>query len=105
MSEKLQEINTYFGNDLGNRIETGPVQFGEDWPGVFIRGDNAMGFAAALRMHIMLVEKFKSDGSPLTLSVMRSLLTLLESCNVRNLQKEDSAQEPCSAVVDSDVQT
>jgi hypothetical protein len=23
------------------RVETGPVQFGEDWPGIFIRGDNA----------------------------------------------------------------
>lgn len=23
------------------RVETGPVQFGEDWPGVFFRGDNA----------------------------------------------------------------
>lgn len=24
-----------------DRVETGPVQFGEDWPGVFIRGDDA----------------------------------------------------------------
>jgi hypothetical protein len=23
------------------RVETGPVQFGDDWPGLFIRGDNA----------------------------------------------------------------
>ena len=30
------------------RIETGPVQFGNDWPGLFIRGDNAF----ALAMHI-----------------------------------------------------
>lgn len=22
------------------RVETGPVQFGDDWPGYFIRGDN-----------------------------------------------------------------
>ena len=26
------------------RMESGPVQFGEDdWPGVFLRGDNALG--------------------------------------------------------------
>jgi hypothetical protein len=31
------------------RVETGPTQFGEDWPGVFIRGDNAMHFAMHLR--------------------------------------------------------
>lgn len=28
------------------RANTGVVQFGNDWPGVFIRGDEAMGFAA-----------------------------------------------------------
>ena len=25
----------------GGRVETGPVQFGDDWPGLFVRGDNA----------------------------------------------------------------
>lgn len=30
------------------RVETGPVQFGDDWPGVFIRGDNAGCYAHAL---------------------------------------------------------
>lgn len=24
------------------RVETGAVQFGSDWPGIFIRGDNAI---------------------------------------------------------------
>ena len=31
------------------RVETGPIQFGDDWPGLFIRGDNALGFALALK--------------------------------------------------------
>jgi hypothetical protein len=26
------------------RAETGPMKFGDDWPGVFIRGDNAFFF-------------------------------------------------------------
>lgn len=30
------------------RVETGPVQFGEDWPGVFIRGDGAAWYAMML---------------------------------------------------------
>ena len=34
---------------MSNRPETGPMQFGEDWPGVFIRGDNAMAYALNLR--------------------------------------------------------
>lgn len=32
------------------RVETGPVQFGQDWPGVFIRGDNAACYAMNLRL-------------------------------------------------------
>jgi hypothetical protein len=31
------------------RVETGPVQFGDDWPGVFIRGDNAGYYAMHLK--------------------------------------------------------
>jgi len=30
------------------RAETGVMQFGDDWPGVFIRGDNAKMFVIAL---------------------------------------------------------
>lgn len=33
----------------GGRVETGAVQFGDDWPGVFIRGDNAFRYAMALQ--------------------------------------------------------
>lgn len=32
----------------GKRVESGPVQFGEDWPGVFFRGDNAAMIASTL---------------------------------------------------------
>lgn len=28
--------------ELPKRIETGPVQFGNDWPGIFIRGDDLL---------------------------------------------------------------
>lgn len=31
------------------RVENGPVQFGDDWPGVFIRGDSAGYYAMTLR--------------------------------------------------------
>ena len=30
------------------RVETGPTRFGEDWPGLFIRGDEALGYAMQL---------------------------------------------------------
>lgn len=31
------------------RVPTGALQFGNDWPGVFIRGDDALSYAFALR--------------------------------------------------------
>jgi hypothetical protein len=31
------------------RVETGAVQFGDDWPGLFIRGDNAHSLLMAVR--------------------------------------------------------
>lgn len=31
------------------RVETGPVQFGDDWPGIFVRGDNAFAYSMALQ--------------------------------------------------------
>jgi hypothetical protein len=30
------------------RVETGPIQFGEDWPGFFLRGDNAFALRLAI---------------------------------------------------------
>ena len=33
---------------MTERAETGPVRFGDDWPGVFFRGDDAYGYAVAI---------------------------------------------------------
>jgi hypothetical protein len=35
------------------QVRTGPVRFGEDWPGIFIRGDEAL--ALAHRLELVLV--------------------------------------------------
>jgi hypothetical protein len=31
------------------RVETGAVEFGEDWPGLFIRGDNCIAYLMCLQ--------------------------------------------------------
>jgi hypothetical protein len=31
------------------RVETGAIQFGEDWPGLFIRGNNAIALKLSIR--------------------------------------------------------
>lgn len=57
------------------RVETGPVRFGDDWCGLFIRGDNAMGFAMAL-------QRLRVEHTPdvLTIQEVEYLVELLESC-------------------------
>jgi len=36
------------------RVETGAIRFGNDWSGVFIRGDDARRWEAALRVAVMV---------------------------------------------------
>lgn len=55
------------------RIETGIVQFGDDWPGVFIRGDNAAYYS-------MVLDRLMSGyADPLTIGVLAGLNELLKS--------------------------
>lgn len=66
--------------DLTDRIETGAVQFGDDWPGVFIRGDDALHYAAIMRAMVnadMLGPQLLAHGS-----IFGRLLELFESCRV-----------------------
>ena len=60
------------------RVETGVVQFGEDWPGVFIRGDTAFLYGGALKKQL--------QGATLNLSTLAlwELLQLLEGSKVQD---------------------
>jgi hypothetical protein len=64
--------------DLENRVETGPVQFNDDWPGVFIRGDNAAYYAFMLES--LMLDKHGEQAQ--SLAVMNNLLRLLRECRV-----------------------
>lgn len=62
------------------RVETGPVQFGDDWPGVFIRGDNAFGYMLSLKS---LLEGVKNcERNYLAEAQLEDLATLLRECIV-----------------------
>lgn len=60
----------------GARVETGPTQFGDDWPGVFIRGDVAAYLATAVRLALT------GHGDLLNDSTLQRLAAILESCRV-----------------------
>lgn len=57
------------------RVETGRYQFGDDWPGVFIRGDEALNFAGKLRAFSRLSVAAQRI-------VLAELIDLLGSCEV-----------------------
>lgn len=59
------------------RVESGSVQFGDDWPGVFIRGDNALYYALNLRSALPQIT------DPLTVLQLDGLARLLESADAR----------------------
>jgi len=59
----------------GERIETGVVQFGEDWPGIFIRGDQAIGMSELLKVIAARVPASEAD-------LLKRISDLLGSCRV-----------------------
>jgi hypothetical protein len=65
------------------RVETGRMEFSDDWPGVFIRGDDALSFALSLRTLLHEAEKRGSDlhaNEVTALFRISELAALLESC-------------------------
>lgn len=55
------------------RVETGVIQFGDDWPSVHIRGDNAAYYSMALD------SLMAGNVDPMTVGVLAGLNELLKS--------------------------
>lgn len=73
------------------RPETGVMQFEDDWPGVFIRGDNAI----AIALHLGAVLRCIDAGLAVPavyLARIKSLLALLDSCDARNKPQAQRAR-------------
>lgn len=54
---ELRKIRTTDRNDIPapRRVETGPVQFNDDWPGLFIRGDDCRRMLFGMRTLLNLL--------------------------------------------------
>lgn len=61
-----------------SRIETGAVQFGDDWPGLFIRGDNAFHLMLCVRRLAHLLEDHPNAEVVLNLGQVRSYTDSIE---------------------------
>lgn len=64
---------------MAERVETGPIQFGNDWPGTFIRGDHAAHYAMYLQQ---LLDGRMSQADVIGTAVLRGLLSDLQSSRV-----------------------
>lgn len=62
----------------GPRVETGAIQIGDDWPGLFVRGDDCFGYALHLEQ---VIESYSTDreGDVIALAGVSGLLNLLRS--------------------------
>lgn len=65
------------GKGPNPRVETGAVQFGDDWPGYFIRGDDALHFCKVIDILIN-----KAEASP------QDSLFNLQVAQLKNLQED-----------------
>ncbi len=63
---------------LDKRVETGPLQIGEDWPGIFIRGDNAAYYAMCLESYL----NGTGQNDAFIIAACRNLVSDLRSCRV-----------------------
>lgn len=65
----------------GKRVETGALQIGDDWPGLFIRGDEAIGLAANIDA-AQCADMLPCNGPGAVL--LQRVIDLLNSCSVKN---------------------
>lgn len=70
------------------RVETGPVQFfyqgREDWPGYFIRGDNAAALRLALAAYIV------NPSDVMAKATIRAYIQEFDGCNVLEIMKQST---------------
>ena len=84
------------------RLETGIVQAHGDWPGVFIRGDDAFGYLQSLRKVLAAVPDPAGD-TGLTVTAfakthLQGLVSLLESSNVHSPKHKTDAVRDIAAL-------
>ena len=89
---KLQQITV---EDLEERIETGPLQINDDWPGTFIRGDNASYYALMLGelLSTRKEDDYESFSSTIAWTVMKSLYNVLRSSNTNRITEHEQPDD------------
>lgn len=88
----LSKLPSLFEGHPAQRVETGALQINDDWPGVFIRGDNAMFYAVQLSR---MLDQHPAGDEPLDIvghSALNSLVAILRSCAIMRDIEADPIQ-------------
>lgn len=66
----IQKVYVDFGRSevsgYGRRVETGAVQFNDDWPGLFIRGDDSFSLISAFRVILDELPDYSPPEGPIS---------------------------------------
>jgi len=81
--------------NLEERIETGPLQINDDWPGTFIRGDNAAYYALMLGelLSTRKEDDYESFSATIAWTVMKSLYGVLRSSNANRITEHEHTND------------
>jgi hypothetical protein len=72
---------------MSGRAETGTMKFGDDWTGVFLRGDDAFGYANALS-DILNSTPAEDMRDVIARSMLTGLLDVLRASDERTADKD-----------------
>ena len=71
MGEEITEIPFTGGSD---KIPTGAMRFEDDWPGVFIRGDNAWMLKLEIEQVLEILKENNLEASTMYLDMVRDII-------------------------------
>lgn len=72
---------------LNDRVETGPVQFNDDWPGFFIRGDNVFALIQTIGRYLM------NHNDVWAKAELRAWAQMLGECNINQSMAKEMQRE------------
>ena len=79
---KVEDLDSQLG-DKHARVETGPLQINNDWPGTFIRGDNSFGYALELEEILGALTDEQKRTHWIAVGGLQNLLDVLKSSTIK----------------------
>ena len=91
----LSQVPSHFVDELhAQRVETGPLQINDDWPGFFLRGDATLYYVMCIENLINALEKGEQADAVYLMS-LQNLLRSMRGSRISNVVDEDDSDVGC----------